>query len=125
MFFQHRPPCGPTSLVRFRKRIGPPDGVELLLAETVRAGLESGAVRPSSLERVSVDATVQPKGKSPIRRTAGSYHRALEVLVRQAKRAGLKLRQSYLRLARRASTPFARLQGPGRSALEPDQDDQP
>ena len=98
--FQHRPPCDPTSLVRFRKRIGP-DGMERLLAETVRAGLESGAVRPSSLERVSVDTTVQPKAIAhPL--DSRLYHRALEILVRQAKRAGIRLRQSYLRLARRA-----------------------
>ena len=100
VFFQHRPPCDPTSLVRFRRRIGP-DGMERLLAETVRAGLESGAVRPSSLERVSVDTTVQPKAIAhPL--DSRLYHRALEVLVRQAKRAGLTLRQSYLRLAKRA-----------------------
>lgn len=100
VFFQHRPPCDPTSLVRFRKRIGP-DGMERLLAETVRTGLESGAVRPSSLERVSVDTTVQPKAIAhPL--DSRLYHRALEVLVRHAKRAGIQLRQSYLRLAKRA-----------------------
>ena len=98
--FQHRPPCDPTSLVRFRKRIGP-DGMERLLAETVRAGLDSGAVRPTSLERISVDTTVQPKAIAhPV--DSRLYHKALEVLVRQAKRAGIRLRQSYLRLARRA-----------------------
>jgi IS5 family transposase len=100
MFFQHRPPCDPTSLVRYRKRIGP-DGMERLLGETVRAGLESGAVRSTSLERVNVDTTVQPKATAhPL--DSRLYHRALEVLVRQAKRAGLRLRQSYLRLAKRA-----------------------
>lgn len=99
-FFQHQAPCDPSSLVRFRKRIGP-DGMERLLAETVRAGLETGAVRPSSLERVSVDTTVQPKAIAhPL--DSRLYHRALEILVRQAKRAGIRLRQSYLRLARRA-----------------------
>lgn len=98
--FQHRPPCDPTSLVRFRKRIGP-DGMERLLAETVRAGLDSGAVRPTSLERVSVDTTVQPKAIAhPL--DSRLYHKALEVLVRKAKRAGIRLRQSYLRLAKRA-----------------------
>ena len=98
--FQHRPPCDPTSLVRFRKRIGP-DGMERLLAETVRAGLDSGAVRATSLEGISVDTTVQPKAIAhPL--DSRLYHKALEVLVRHAKRAGLRLRQSYLRLAKRA-----------------------
>ena len=59
-YFQHELPCDPSSLTRWRKRLGP-EGLETLLAATIQAGLESGAVRPSSLERISVDTTVQPK----------------------------------------------------------------
>ena len=99
-FFQHKPPCDPTSLVRYRKRIGP-DGMEKLLAETVRVGLDAGAVRPSSLERINVDTTIQPKAIAHPQ-DSRLYHKALEVLVRQAKRAGIRLRQSYLRLAKQA-----------------------
>lgn len=99
-FFQHKPPCDPTSLVRYRKRIGP-DGMERLLAETVRVGLDTGAVRPSSLERINVDTTIQQKAIAhPL--DSRLYHKAIEILVRQAKRAGLRLRQSYLRLAKQA-----------------------
>ncbi len=99
-YFQHKPPCDPTSLVRYRKRIGP-DGLEKLLAETVRVGVDAGAVRPSSLERINVDTTIQPKAIAhPL--DSRLYHKALEVLVRQAKRAGIRLRQSYLRLAKQA-----------------------
>jgi len=99
-YFQHEAPCDPSSLVRYRKRIGP-EGMEKLLAETVRVGLDAGAVRPSSLERVSVDTTVQPKAIAhPL--DSRLYHKALEVLVRHAQRAGIKLRQSYVRLAKQA-----------------------
>src|SRR3954470_3142530 len=59
-YFQHELPCDPSSLTRWRKRLGP-EGLETLLAATIQAGLESGAVRPSSLERISVDTTVQPE----------------------------------------------------------------
>ena len=98
--FQHKPPCDPTSLVRYRKRIGT-DGMERLLAETVRVGLDAGAVRPSSLERINVDTTIQPKAIAhPL--DSRLYHKALEILVRQAKRAGIRLRQSYRRLAKQA-----------------------
>ena len=45
--YQHEVPCDPSSLTRWRKRLGP-DGLETLLAETIQAGLESGAVRVSS-----------------------------------------------------------------------------
>ena len=58
--FQHVLPCDPSSLTRWRKRLGP-EGLEKLLAETIQVGLESGTVQPSSLERISVDTTVQPK----------------------------------------------------------------
>ena len=59
-YFQHEAPIDPSSLTRWRRRVGA-EGMERLLAETVRAGLESGTVKPSSLERVTVDTTVQPK----------------------------------------------------------------
>jgi transposase, IS5 family len=41
-YFQHEVPCDPSSLTRWRKRLGP-DGLETLLAATIQAGLESGA----------------------------------------------------------------------------------
>ena len=39
-FFQHRPPIDPSSLVRWRKRIGE-EGVEWLLTKTIKAGRSS------------------------------------------------------------------------------------
>jgi IS5 family transposase len=59
-YLQHQLPIDPSSLTRWRERIGP-EGMELLLAITVEAGVGSGAVKPSSLDRVTVDTTVQPK----------------------------------------------------------------
>ena len=83
-YFQHELPCDPSSLTRWRKRLGP-EGLEKLLAATIQAGLESGAVRPSSLERISVDTTVQPKAITHPT-DAKLYLKALLALVRQAKR---------------------------------------
>ena len=70
---------------------------EKLLAATVQAGLDSGAVKPASLERVSVDTTVQPKA---IAHPTDSrlYLKALLALVRQA----------HTRLAKRAAAQVAR-----------------
>jgi len=59
-YLQHSLPTEPSSLTRWRERIGA-SGMERLLAATVEAALASGAVKPSSLERVTVDTTVQPK----------------------------------------------------------------
>jgi IS5 family transposase len=59
-YFRHELPINPSSLSRWRKRIGE-QGSESILKLTVQAGLASGAVAPASLERVIVDTTVQEK----------------------------------------------------------------
>ncbi len=105
-YFQHQLPCDPSSLTRWRKRLGP-EGLERLLAATIQAGLESGVVRSSSLERISVDTTVQPKAITHPT-DAKLYLKALQALVRQAKRHGLKLRQAHTRLAKRAAVQVGR-----------------
>ena len=105
-YFQHELPCDPSSLTRWRKRLGP-EGLETLLSATIQAGLESGAVRPSSLERISVDTTVQPKAITHPT-DAKLYLKALQALVRQAKRHGLQLRQAHTRLAKRAAVQVGR-----------------
>jgi IS5 family transposase len=105
-YFQHELPCDPSSLTRWRKRLGP-DGLETLLSATIQAGLESGAVRPSSLERISVDTTVQPKAIT-YPTDAKLYLKALQALVRLAKKYGLKLRQAHTRLAKRAAVQVGR-----------------
>jgi IS5 family transposase len=100
-YFQHQAPIDPSLLSRWRKRIGP-DGLEKLLGETVRLGVDTGVVKPSSLQRLSVDTTVQPKAIA-YPTDSRLYHKALEVLVRQAKRAGITLRQAHTRLAKKAA----------------------
>jgi IS5 family transposase len=93
-------PIDPSSLVRWRRRIGQ-EGIEVLLQETLAAAQRSEAVKPQSLERVSVDTTVQPKAIAhPL--DSRLYHRGREILVRLAKRHGVPLRQSYARLAKKA-----------------------
>ncbi len=59
-FFQHAMPIDPSLMTRRRKRIGP-DILEEVLKATVAVALDAGTVEPSSLERVTVDITVQPK----------------------------------------------------------------
>ncbi len=56
----HELPIDPSSLCRFPGRIGE-KGCELILQVTVQAGLISGAVKANSLERVTIDTTVQEK----------------------------------------------------------------
>ncbi len=60
VFFQHRLPLDPSSLTRWRKRIGE-EGVEWMLTETIEAGKRAGTVKGNDLKRVTVDTTVMEK----------------------------------------------------------------
>ncbi len=105
-FFQHHPPIDPTSLIRWRKRIGE-EGVEWLLTKTIEAGRKSGAVEDRSLEQVAVDTTVMEKN---IAHPTDSrlLERARAQLVDLAREAGIALRQSYARLAPRLAAQVGR-----------------
>jgi IS5 family transposase len=99
-FFVHELPCNPTSLVKWRQRIGP-GGMEKLLQETIAAAQRQQALKPAELRRVNVDTTVQEKAIA-FSTDARLYHKARCVLVREAQRVGLELRQSYRRVGKRA-----------------------
>jgi transposase, IS5 family len=105
-FFQHHPPIDPTSLIRWRKRIGE-EGVEWLLTKTIEAGRKSGAVEEKALDDVAVDTTVMEKN---IAHPTDSrlYERARAQLVDLAREAGVELRQSYARLAPRLAAQVGR-----------------
>jgi len=94
-FFQHQPPIARSGLSKWRKRISS-QGMETLLQQTLIVGLAVGAVKSSSLKRVSVDTTVQPKA---ITHPTDSklLNRSREHLVGLAKKEGICLRQSYQR----------------------------
>ncbi|PIL19969.1 transposase [Puniceibacterium antarcticum] len=99
VFFQHRPPIDPSSLTRWRKRIGE-EGAEWLLTKTIEAGRTSGAVDDGSLSRVAVDTTVMEKNIAHPT-DARLYEKARRQLVALADDAGITLRQNYNRLAPR------------------------
>lgn len=98
--FRHQLPIDPSQMTRFRKRLGE-EGCEFMLSLTVQVGLETKTVSRASLAVVNVDTTVQDKAIA-FPTDARLYHKARGALVRQAKRAGVDLRQSYERLSRTA-----------------------
>lgn len=59
-YFQHRFPLDPTTLVKWRKRIGS-KGMEKLLTETLQTAKRRGDLTEQHLERVNIDTTVQEK----------------------------------------------------------------
>ena len=99
-YFRHDLPIDPSSLSRWRKRIGE-GGSELILKISLSVGLQSGAVRESSLERITVDTTVQPKAVA-FPTDSRLYNRSRERLVMLAAEHGIALRQSYCRLGPQA-----------------------
>jgi transposase, IS5 family len=98
-YLQTEPPIDPSSLTRWRKRLGEA-GVEKLLAETIEAAKRAGVIKASSVKRVIVDTTVMEKA---IAHPTDSrlLKRCREHLVKAAARHGLKLRQNYNREAPR------------------------
>lgn len=99
-FFIHRLPIDPSSMTRWRKRIGPKE-MELLLSETLETAKREDKLTEKHMERVNVDTTVQEKAIA-YPTDARLYHKARVLLVRAAKKRGIPLRQSYLRLGKRA-----------------------
>ena len=99
-FFQHAFPHERSDLSHWRGRLG--GKLELLLAETLRIAHATGALRTKDLARVTVDTTVQPKAIT-FPTDAKLLHAAIKGLNRLAQKHGVRLRQSYLRLANRAA----------------------
>jgi IS5 family transposase len=111
-YFQHRLPLDRSSLTRWRKRIGS-ERMEALLAESLEAAQRGGAVEEKHLRRVTIDTTVQPKAVTHPT-DSKLLHRGIEILVRLARRHGVVLRQSYVRVAKWAKRDAARLMYSGR-----------
>lgn len=99
-YFQHELPCDPSSLVRWRQRIGEA-GCEWLLAQSIEAAKRGSVIKRQSLDTVILDTTVQPKA---IAHPTDSrlLNRAREQLARAAQEAGIELRQSYARVGKAA-----------------------
>jgi len=97
-FFQHRLVFDRSSLTRWRQRMGE-EKLQALLQECLSVATKTEAIKPSDLNRVIVDTTVQPKNVM-FPTDARLLNRAREILVRLAKQQGLALRQSYARVGK-------------------------
>jgi IS5 family transposase len=106
-FFEHKLVLDRSSMTRWRKRVGS-EQLETLLAETLRIALATNATTLEALERVTVDTTVQTKAVAHPS-DAQLLLRAIQTLARMAKAKGIKLRQSFLFVARAARVEVTRL----------------
>jgi transposase, IS5 family len=106
-FFEHKLVLDRSSMSRWRRRVGPAQ-LESLLAETLRIALETNATTTEAFERVTVDTTVQTKAIAHPS-DAQLLLRSIQTLARMAKAKGIKLRQSFLFVAKAARIEVTRL----------------
>ena len=99
-YFQKSFPIDPSSLTRFRKRIGS-EGTEHLLHELLMTAKRVGALKDSHLNKVNIDTTVQEKAIA-FPTDARLYYKMRDLLVKAAEARGIKLRQNYRWLAKKA-----------------------
>jgi IS5 family transposase len=99
-FFRHTFPHERSGLTHWRKRIG--DRLEILLQESLRVAHATRALKTDDLKRITVDTTVQPKNVTHPT-DAKLMLTAIRHLGRLARAQGVPLRQSYVRVAKRAA----------------------
>jgi transposase, IS5 family len=99
-FFQHELPFDRSSMTRWRQRMGA-EKLKALLQESLAVAAKTEALKLSELAEVVIDTTVQPKYVA-FPTDAKLLNRARELLVRLARKHGVKLRQSYRRVGKRA-----------------------
>ncbi len=103
---QHDCPIHPTSMTKWRNRVGV-ERLEALLKETIDLAQRAGFVRPSDLKRVNADTTVQEKNIT-YPTDAKLLFRAIEKLGAAAQARGIDLRQSYIRVGKKRSVKASR-----------------
>lgn len=106
IYFEHELPIDPSSLVRWRKRVGE-EGMKALLLKSIEAAVTVEMVKPQSFTEVIVDTTVMEKA---ITHPTDSklLEKSRQRLVKLAIKEGISLRQNYNRVAPRQATKTGR-----------------
>ncbi len=99
-YFVHTLPCHPTTLVKWRNRVGI-EGVEKLLEHVVDTAKREGFLPEKLLARVNIDTTVQEKNIT-FPTDAKLYFKSCQLLVKAARCRNIVLRQSYIRVSKLA-----------------------
>lgn len=92
-------PLNPSSLSRWRKRIGKA-GLNKVLKETINLALKTGTIHERSLQKVIADTTVMEKNIT-FPTDSKTQYKAIKKLVKMAKSHNLTLRQTYIHIGRK------------------------
>src|SRR5690242_6551018 len=106
-FLQWEFPAHPTSLTRWRQRLGP-EGLEKVLKVSIGVALKTKTVTASELEKVIADTTVMPKAIT-YPNDAKLIQRIIERIVRASDRAGITLKRTFIRVSKKALRHYQRL----------------
>ena len=99
IYFRHEAPIDPSSLTRWRHRVGE-EGVERLLRESIEAARRGKVVKERSFEKLIIDTTVMEKAVA-YPTDSRLLERARQHLVKLSAVLGIRLRQNYNREAPR------------------------
>lgn len=101
-YFEHSLPIDSSSMTRFRKRMGK-ETIEELFKETLKSAEIINQIKEKDFEQLNVDTTVEEKAIS-FPTDAKLYYKMLAVLVDQANKREIPLRQSYKFVSKKALT---------------------
>jgi transposase, IS5 family len=97
---QHKFPIHPTSMVKWRERVGS-ERMEVLLKETLSTAVREKYIKPSDASKIIVDTTVQEKAIA-FPTDARLYIKSIQRLVKLARERDINLRQSYIHVSKKA-----------------------
>ncbi len=97
--FQHEAPCDPSTMTKWRNRFGA-DKFNSLLDETINIAKRDNFVSNHELKHVTVDSTVQEKNITHPTDSKLLY-KCLVLLSKAREKYGVKIRQSYIRVAKK------------------------
>jgi IS5 family transposase len=106
-FLQWEFPAHPTSLTRWRQRLGP-EGLEQVLKVSIGVALKTKTVTATELEKAIADTTVMPKAITHPN-DAKLIQRIIERIVKASDRAGIALKRTFTRVSKRALQDYQRL----------------
>ncbi|MCE5341930.1 MAG: IS5 family transposase [Planctomycetaceae bacterium] len=99
-YMQHQFPIHPTSMVKWRHRVGA-ERMEIMLKETLSTAIREKQIKQTDASKIIVDTTVQEKAIAHPT-DARLYLKSICRLIKLARQRNIDLRQSYIRVSKRA-----------------------